>query len=224
VDFYAPRFVRIQSVVETADSAVVPARFDDGSPAVAVREYGKGRCVLVLTSADVSWTDLPKRGEIFVPLAHQVMRYLHRGDPSRQPEWVLVGQPLALPQQIGPAASVALDGASAEGRRLTEEEVRGGRIAPPSSPGVYAIMDGDGRVRRRAVVNPAPAESDLASVMAEEWRSLARRGGTSGEALAEAEERLARPTLGDRVIWRSFLIGALALMLAELWLADRITR
>ncbi len=64
-------------------------QYTNGQPAILARRVGRGRVILVTTSADMSWTNLPAKGD-FVPLLVNLMSYLMgEGGTNRT---VLVGE------------------------------------------------------------------------------------------------------------------------------------
>jgi len=71
--------VRFGRVIATEPSlsarSKVLLRYTDGLPAVLERKVGKGRVLLLTSTVDDDWTDLPLRS-IFVPLVHQFARSL----------------------------------------------------------------------------------------------------------------------------------------------------
>lgn len=54
-------------------TANVILRFSDGSPAIIEREWSNSKVVLFASTAGRSWTDLPVRPGLFVPLMHRIV-------------------------------------------------------------------------------------------------------------------------------------------------------
>jgi hypothetical protein len=71
----------------------VLARFEDDTPALIERPLGAGRVLLWNTTADDTWTDLPRKN-CFVPLVDRMLAYLSAGGVRRQ---FVVGEPIQLP-------------------------------------------------------------------------------------------------------------------------------
>ncbi len=67
---------------------------DNNSPALAEKEYGRGRVLLWTTSGDNEWSDMP-RSHIYLPLMHELARYVVKPDPTDTTK--LVGSPIVLP-------------------------------------------------------------------------------------------------------------------------------
>jgi len=81
--------------LQARDDARVLLRWTDanGSPALAEKAYGKGRVMLWTTSADMEWADLP-RSLLYVPLMHELARYIVKPDPTDTTK--VVGAPIEL--------------------------------------------------------------------------------------------------------------------------------
>jgi hypothetical protein len=71
----------------------VLARFEDDTPALIERPLGAGRVLLWNTTADDTWTDLPRKN-CFVPLVDRMLTYLSAGGVRRQ---FVVGEPIQIP-------------------------------------------------------------------------------------------------------------------------------
>ena len=69
------------------------ARFDDGAVAAAERRIGGGRVIVWTSTLDDSWTDLALK-PVFLPLVHQLVRYLAQYE--QPPSWLTVGQVVDL--------------------------------------------------------------------------------------------------------------------------------
>jgi hypothetical protein len=61
--------------LKPADGTEVLARFQDGSPALIERQYGRGKVLWFASSCDRDWGDWP-RSRLYVPLIHQLIGYL----------------------------------------------------------------------------------------------------------------------------------------------------
>jgi hypothetical protein len=67
-DFSTARFYRYRALT-AQPSATVPARFDDGSPALVERTVGEGKLIVWASSVDAYWTNLPLQ-PVFLPFVH----------------------------------------------------------------------------------------------------------------------------------------------------------
>lgn len=155
--------------------------YETGAPALIEREVGEGRVLLLTTTVDRDWTDLPIQ-PAFLPLMQQAVRYLSRA-PMREPE---------PPGFIGQRHEIRLreDDARMEvtlpsgQKRLFERERLTGRrllgFTDTEEPGIYrvAAASEDRVLRPRPtesfVVNVDPAESDLGRASAERIAALSR--------------------------------------------------
>ena len=193
--------------LEPSPDAEVLARLSDGSPLVVSAALGAGRVILLATSIDREWTDLPISPWFLAFVRDLVGRAMPRGDSLPLPP-VVVGQEADVSQlSLSSAAVVEGPGAPA---RIESATVK------PSVPGVHVIRDG-GTVRAAFAAVTDPAESDLSRVAAEE---IARRvqgsfdvgGIVEGGGLGWA---------GGLQAWKALLLALVALLAAESWLSRR---
>lgn len=144
---------------------------ENASPALAEKSYGKGRVLLWTTSADKEWADLP-RSLLYVPLMHELARYIVKPDPSETTH--MVGSPvtmrfdptrmqrvahLTLPEELGQSA-VPLSMKEIDGAKGKFEF----RYARTPLAGVYTVRyktpQGEDRLAPYAL-NIDPREGDL---------------------------------------------------------------
>jgi hypothetical protein len=106
-DFGAARYFRYRAL--TADSAAETlARFDDGRPALVEGRVGRGRVLLLASSPDVLWSDLPLQ-PVFLPLVQRLVAHAAGlGDDRRAWE---VGEVASLPAGSGELIVREPDGA-----------------------------------------------------------------------------------------------------------------
>ena len=167
-DWHAPllnvRFDRTRSVGELRPGTRVPLRFEDGSPALAIRDAGAGRIVLANFSPAPDASDLAKHAS-FVVLMHSLVERLQSIAANTADG--IVASPLSFTAHVpashdGPPVTVyAPNGSVALG--AAESPVAGGlriSITHPTSPGFYTARQGD-LVLGSAAVNFDPRESDL---------------------------------------------------------------
>ncbi|MEM8883619.1 MAG: BatA domain-containing protein [Planctomycetota bacterium] len=88
----------IGSRTQARDEARVLLNWTDegNSPALIEKELGEGRVLLWTTTADKEWADLP-RSLLFVPLMHELARYIVKPDPSETTR--TVGSPIVVPYE-----------------------------------------------------------------------------------------------------------------------------
>jgi hypothetical protein len=159
------RFLLLEPVPETAGASVI-LRYETGAPALVERNVGKGRVMLLSTTVDREWTDLPIRAG-FLPLIQEAARRL-AGTSERGGNSVLVvGQrrEITLPPGERRLEITKPDGAVwvANKERGTAQTVT---FTETDEPGIYRVRgagpDGvlGGRPAEGFVVNIDPSESD----------------------------------------------------------------
>jgi hypothetical protein len=208
-DLSVPRFYRIHRLgpIEAGAKARALAFFNDGRPMLVEKEFGKGRVLLVPTSADADWNDMPKR-KVYLPFVHRAIGYLCGAEMLAPVEAsTFVGEPAPLP--AGVATVLGPDGRVIEPKDPTT-------LRETDAPGLYTLRLDDGSERALAVtVNPL--ESDLRACSVAEFRKMVS-GETERAALAGA----AGEDLGNRAeVWPYLLMALLAFLLVETWLANR---
>ena len=220
-DFSAIRVLRYRAI-EPGPADRILARYDDGGVAAAERRVGSGRVIAWTTSLDDSWNDLPIK-PVYLPLVHQIVRHLSQYEP--QSYWSTVGQVIDLSAALrGRADRVVVTPA---GERVRVAATEPG-ILELTEHGVYevrAASNPSGKADRLAV-NLDPAESDLspldpnelvAAVTGKAMQTAAPSGEAPAEMTAEEAER-------RQGIWWYLLLGGLALLGAELAVANRLSR
>ena len=136
-DFSGTRIFRYRSldVGAAAPDARVLARFDDGAVAAAEKRIGAGRVIAWTSSLDDSWNDLALK-PIFLPLVHQMLRYLARYEEPAA--WRTVGQALDVSERsAGQGDRIALTPSGerialgAPGRAAVHRAERAGLLRGP---------------------------------------------------------------------------------------------
>ena len=146
----------------------VLAWYDDGSPALLEARRGEGRVMMLTSTLDRDWNDLPIRPG-FAPLVQQAVRYLGRtsfGQPRRPVE---VGKQVTLRAPAG-ATQLRMRAPGGRERGWTAEELTsgGGTVqVQVKRPGFHRLSftGGDGITRPLAresfAANVNPLEADL---------------------------------------------------------------
>jgi hypothetical protein len=209
-------------LVEPSPSAerTVLARFSNDAPALlerAVGPGGRGRVLLLTTSVDREWTDLPIRPG-FLPLVEQIVLYLGRALDDGRARTVRVGavRELRLPPGADAAIVTRPDGQSVtvdvgDGHR---ERLAFTGTLQPGLHGVFARIDGE-RVllpAERFTVTLDPREMDLRRI-AEDDVAAAMPGGA-----VVRRDRADRP---GEPVWPFLLVGAVVFLLVESALTRR---
>ncbi len=125
--------------IESLDPDAVVLIQSPRGPLVLARQAGKGRIVLVMTSADRSWSNWPQN-RLFVPLVRQLAAWLTGQLDRKQP---VVAETIAMPgdepgiQKVGESLLVRnIDPSESEIGRYSEEQfreaVRLPQVASPS--------------------------------------------------------------------------------------------
>jgi len=222
--FSSARVLRYRALTATPASRVL-ARFDDGAVAATEQKIGLGRVVAWNTSMDDSWSDLPTK-PVFLPLVHQLMRYLGRYEEA--PAWRTVGQVLDLTSGsilVGSRRDrVALTPA---GKRVTLAAGSGPEFLELDEQGFYELRStGSAETRPPAVaVNIDPAESDL-SVMDQGEFTAAVTGRAGPQVAASTAQEPETPQELERrqALWWYLLLGGILLLATETMLSNRISR
>lgn len=223
-NFSSARFYR-HVALEAGPEAQVPARFDNGDPAVIAAEVGEGHVVVLPFSADDAFNDLPLKA-VYAPFWQQVMRYLQRYRPERY--WVEVGESID-PGRILDETAISLQKRSPEpGRVVAVFDPDRRRLPVPAESGAVLVEKAgfyelrSAGLNAKVAVNPAPEESDLAAgdpeEMAAGWAS--NQGGDSSAAAA-AESLSPEEQERGQALWRWLLLLAALFFAAEGWLGNR---
>jgi hypothetical protein len=209
-------------LVEPAPGAErnVLARFSNDAPALlerAVGQGGRGRVLLLTTSVDREWSDLPIRPG-FLPLMEQIVLYLGRGLDDGRPRTLRVGEPRALRLPAGADAAIVT---RPDGQQITVEVGDGDReqlqFTGTTVPGLHSVAArvGDERVplpAERFTVTLDPREMDLRRIDDD-----ALRAALPGGAIVR-RDRADRP---GEPLWPYLLLAAVAFLLVESALTRR---
>ncbi len=223
-DFSAARVFRYRAATATPGGRVL-ARFDDGAVAAAELRVGLGRVIVWNTTVDDSWSDLP-RTPIFLPLVHQMARYLGRYEEAAA--WRTVGQVLDLTSGsilVGARRDrVAL---TPSGRRIALTTGSGPEFLELDEQGFYELRStGTTEAHPPAVaVDIDPVESDLSAMDVGEFAGAVTGRAGPQQAASGAPEPLTPQDLERRqALWWYLLFGGLLLLATETILSNRISR
>ncbi len=205
---------RLHDLDEIAPDALPLIATEDGSPLAIARARGRGRVLLLATSLDGGWNDLPYR-TVFVPLLRGLCTWL--GGELVPPRDLLVGDALAW---IGDSerSSAHLEGPDGQALPLSLGAWEGYRaeLSPPLlEPGAYRVTAEDGRTVRYEVGTDARESrlaplvlADLDGALPDVPRHLVRQPAQVRELFSAA---------GDRTweMWRPLVVVALGLLALE---------
>ena len=212
IHFWQHRRVDLSGV----KGARVLARFDKGDPALIQFAVARGT-LLALTSG---WHPADSQLALstkFVPLLYAMLEL--SGGAGAGPGQYTVGDSV----QPGPTNTAALV-KRPDGREISV--AAGNRFTETDLPGVYSVAAGS--VTHRFAVNLDPTESRTEMMPIEDLERLGvplKLRAMEVATTPSAKEHLHSADLEQRQkLWRWLLIGALVVLVAETWVAGRLTR
>jgi hypothetical protein len=222
--FSGTRVFRYRALTLRAGGRVL-ARFDDGALAAAEQRTGLGRVVAWNTTLDDSWSDLAKKA-VFLPLVHQLVRYLARYEEPAAAR--TVGQALDL------TSGSILSGSRRDrvvltpsGRRLTLSAGSGPEFLELDEQGFYELRSTGAEEKRppAVAVDIDPAESDLSAMDPREFTAaLTGRAGPDINRTAAADQVTPQDLERRQAIWWYLLFGGILILATETILSNRISR
>jgi hypothetical protein len=220
-DFTSAHIFRYRALTPDPASRVL-ARYDDGAVALAERRTGAGRVIVWTSTLDDSWTDLPVK-PVYLPLVHQLVRYLARYEQT--PSWLTVGQVVDLASM---AAEIRADRivVTPSGRRTTQRANSPG-LLELTEQGIYEIRAAGSTTGRplAIAVNIDPAEADLAPLDPAELVAAVTGRATAETAETAAAEPVSREDAEKRqALWWYLLFAGVLLLSAETVISNRLSR
>lgn len=200
----------------------VLATFNNGHPFLVERAFGKGRVLVFPFSPRPEAGDLVKR-KVFVPLIHQVVRYL-AGVENPLRRNVVVGEPLILTEAgIAPETPVDLERPAplSDSLKLTAAE-----SVTANTAGCYGLSFRRGGLVQKVffTANLDPRESDLVSEDISALRALFASTLSRDEADPGVRRRLTDLSMEERKAqatdWRLLLVAAALCLVLEIWVRD----
>ncbi|MFT6396762.1 MAG: hypothetical protein ACJAYU_001505 [Bradymonadia bacterium] len=193
----------------------VVASFADGGPALLERNIGRGRVMLLTTSIDYDWSDLPVATS-YLPFVRRTVQYLGRsgagGDQGAE-----VGSPLTL--DVGSFRTQRVSVVDPAGSRRVLRVDAGVVTYTPDSLGIHRVfIDANGE-------EIAATSLDFsASAPAAEWPVGVIEEASLEEVTAASAEATGAELVGEVVgkpIWPAVLFLALVAIYGESLLAIR---
>jgi len=191
----------------------------EGLPFLVERNYGQGRCLLIVTSATTSWSNFPVTS-LFLPLMSTAVHYLV--GEARQIAPLRPGVPKRF---ITPAAEgrVSVDVTDPTGRTTEVAPTATGELIYRDTyrPGIYRYStSGPPPETGYFAVNPEPEESELRRIdpqaLAERFPRYDLRLAASPEELKAVMTRLHQPyQLGAVFFWLLLVVAAVEGVLAN---------
>jgi hypothetical protein len=197
------------------EKAAVLARYEDASPALVESALGAGKVLLLTTTFDASWNDLPLT-PIYLPFVRQMTRYLGE---TEERESYPQGQvfTIASSKDGDPPAVDSPDGQRVAERKLT---AAGELIINAREPGFYHLRypaSSD-----YAAVNLDRKESDFSRLNMDEFTSSVTGADPKINAAAAQGEKLTSEEVESKQNWWLWLLlGSLALFVTEAVLSRR---
>jgi Aerotolerance regulator N-terminal/von Willebrand factor type A domain len=222
-DFSAAHIFRYRALTTAGDDRVI-ARYDDGAVAAAEKKLGTGRIIVWTTTLDDSSSDIAVK-PIFLPLVHQLVRYLAHYEPATS--WVTVGQVLDLNARAGDRAPRIV--VTPAGERLTVSATGQGTagLLELNQQGIYEVRSSATATGRpeAIAVNIDPPESDLAPLDPNELVAAVTGHATQAAASpGTAAEMTREDTEHRQSLWWYLLLTGLLLLASEMAIANHLSR
>jgi Mg-chelatase subunit ChlD len=218
-DFSAARVMRYRALQPSADARVL-ARYDDGGVAAAERRVGTGRVIVFTTTLDDSWNDLELK-PVYLPLVHQIVRYLAQYEQSSA--WATVGDVVDIATLLKSKADRVVVTPAGERRQMAANDPA---VLELTEHGAYEIRSASTPSARpdRIAVNIDPAESDLTPIDTSELVAAATgHAPQQGPTTATATELTPEEAEKRQNLWWYLLMAGIALLVAELVVANRLS-
>lgn len=215
-DFTKIRFWRYRRIDwEPPAGGRVPARFENGDPALIEVPVGAGRVVVLASGWQPADSQLARSSK-FVPLMAGLLAW--DGSRASDAAHVYVGDPVRLPGGEGVVVR------RPDGRAVAVES-GASAFAGTDEPGLYAIETPEGA--RTFAVNLDPAEGRTGPMEPETLEQLGCRlaGDAPRRADPAALRQLRNAELeGRQKLWRWLVLAAVGVLIVETWLAGRASR
>jgi hypothetical protein len=225
-DFSAAHVFRYRALQTTPADRVL-ARYDDGAVAAAERKVGGGRAIVWTSTLDDTWTDIAVK-PVFLPLVHQIVRYLAHYEPPTS--WLTVGQVLDLAARAkGRGDRSDRIVVTPSGERIAQSSAGEGNegLLELNEQGIYEIRStGAAGGRPEAIaVNIDPAESDLSAIDPRELVAAVTGHATpTAAAPAQSQEMTREESERRQSLWWYLLMAGLLLLAAETVISNHLSR
>jgi len=201
--------------VEAKPGAVVLAKYEDGAP-VIVESSKEDHGMLVFNSTiDSKWNDLPLKPS-FLPLFHEMVRYLSRYNENRS--WYALDEAIPVVAGLESVAAAVID---PKGGRQALGQLTAGQVKffTPTIPGFHELRVGPDT--RLVAVNPPSSEGNLDTIPPEDLlASVQRTQGESRQAGLFGREEKAEYARRQTIWWYLLFIALLA-GIAEIYIANQ---
>jgi hypothetical protein len=222
-DFSAAHIFRYRALELFPNSRVI-ARFDDGAVAAAERKVGLGRIIVWTSTFDDTSSDIAIK-PVFLPLVHQLVRYLGRYEAATY--WFTVGQVLDLSARTRTRTARIVVAPS--GERMPQAGAGEGAegLLELNEQGIYEIRSATtSSARPEAIaVNLDPAESDLAPLDPGELVAAVMGHAASAQAQPAIPQAMTREDAERRQsVWWYLLLTGLMILALETVMSNRLSR
>ena len=222
-DFSAAHVFRYRAL-EAGPNDRVLARFDDGAVAAVEKKAGLGRVIVWTSTLDDTSTDIAVK-PVFLPLVHQLVRYLAHYEAATS--WFTVGQVLDLTARARTRAARIV--VSPSGERTTQAGMGEGTegLLELNDQGIYEIRGtGASGGRPEAIaVNLDPVESDLAPLDPSALVASVTGHATSVDVQQASPQEMTREDAERRQsLWWYLLLTGVGLLAIETIIANRLSR
>ena len=214
-----PIFDYIKLLVPGNSTAKVALGFDTGDPAIVEDTIGRGRSIVVATSADTSWNTMPMWPS-YLPIVQELLNLAVRGQQAEHN--VLVGQSFGdAMRSVARLASVQVRnpaGDASSVRPVLDGDYSAWSYHDTSTSGTYAAtLPAPVAAHELFAVNVDTVESDLAKIDNAELRDRVWNG-VDYRLLDDFQDFDREPS--DTIVRRNslhqfLLVGVLALLLLE---------
>lgn len=138
------RYVLLEAA-PTGSSSEVLATYQDGAPAIAAARVGKGRVLLLTTTADRDWADFAIRTS-FLPFMHRAAAWLSGSLEEREELKARVNDTLTLSTDTQQRLSAVRSPSGVELEVRAQQEQGKFVVGPVIEPGVHEVLDEKGAV------------------------------------------------------------------------------
>ena len=218
-DFTQIRFWHYRKInLSSVDDVRIAARFENHDPAVFESRIGDGRVVVFAVSWRPSDGQLARSWKFLLMLQALVN---DNGVADFRTNY-LVNDRVTLPERSALAEHATVTTPQGAKVVLADDATT---FDAANEPGLFEFAGAKGPIR--FAVNLDPAESDTTPVAAETFEQLGCRLVGKTEALASTEElqQLRDVELeGRQRLWQWLVVAAIAVLIAETWLAGRLSR
>lgn len=202
---------------------------DRGDPFLVEKPYGNGRVMLVTTTANAQWSNLPLQ-PVFVPLMQRLVTYL--ATQNAAPQFQLCGTALrvAVSKEESSTPYILTDPLNQTRELKPVQNAEKGaylNFTETFQPGIYELRSSTAAKTtppRRFAFNLDAAESDLTALPEGKTRDLASRFGAGFAASYDEYERLDRSRRHGSEMWQPLLLLLLLGLFGEVFLQQRIAK